>query len=69
MFHHHPFIVKHSDENKRYVLTCRHGCRWIVRATKGNDDSWRITSVVQPHTCLMSVDDMDHTQLSSRFIS
>jgi hypothetical protein len=26
VFHHHPFMVKHSDENKRYVLTYHHGC-------------------------------------------
>jgi hypothetical protein len=69
MFHHRPFMFKHSDENKRYVLTCRHGCPWTVCVRKGNDCSWRITSVVQPHTCLTNVDDMNHAQLSSRFIS
>jgi hypothetical protein len=37
--------------------------------TLGKDYSWRITSVVQPHTCLTNVDDMNHAQLSSRFIS
>jgi hypothetical protein len=26
VFHHCPFMVKHSDENKRYVVTCRRGC-------------------------------------------
>jgi hypothetical protein len=56
-------------ENKRYVLTCRHGCPWTIRARKGKDYIWRITSVVQPHTCLTNVDDMNHAQLSSRFIS
>jgi hypothetical protein len=25
VFHHHPFMVKHSDENKHHILTCRHG--------------------------------------------
>jgi hypothetical protein len=69
VFHHHPFIVKHSDDNKRHVLTCRRGCPWTVHAKKGNDCSSRITSVVQPHTCLTNVDDMNHVQLSSRFIS
>jgi hypothetical protein len=39
MFHHHSFMVKHLDENKRYVLTCRRGCPWTVRARKENDDS------------------------------
>jgi hypothetical protein len=68
VFHHHPFMVKHSDENRHYVLTCHRGCPWTVRARKGKDDSWRITSVIQPHTCLMNVDDRNHAQLPSRFI-
>jgi hypothetical protein len=69
VFRQHSFIVKHSNENKRYVVPYRRGCPWTVHARKGKDDSWRITSVVQPHTCLTNVDDMNHTQLSSRFIS
>jgi hypothetical protein len=69
VFHDRRFLVKHSDENKRYVLTCRRGCPWLVRARKGKDGSWRITSVVQPHTCLMNADDRNHAQLLSRFIS
>jgi hypothetical protein len=69
VFHHHPFKVKHLYENKRYIVTCRRCCPWTVRAREGKDGSWRITSVVQPHTCFTNVDDMKHTQLSSRFIS
>jgi hypothetical protein len=69
MFHHRPFIVKHLDENKCYAVTCHHGCPWTVCARKGKDDSWRITSVVQPHTCLTNMDNRRPTQLSSRFIS
>jgi hypothetical protein len=69
IFHHRLFMVKHSDENKRYILTYRHGCPWTVHSRKGKDGSWRITSVVQPHTCLLNVDDMNDTQLSSKFIS
>jgi hypothetical protein len=69
VFHHHPFTVKHSDENKHYVVTCCHGCPWTIHAKKGNDGSWRIISVVQPHTCLTNVDNRKHSQLSSRFIS
>jgi hypothetical protein len=49
MFHHRPFVVEHSDENKRYIVTYRRGCPWTVHARKGKDNSWRITSVVQPH--------------------
>jgi hypothetical protein len=39
VFHHHPFMVKHSDENKPYVLTCHHDCPWTVCARKGKDCS------------------------------
>jgi hypothetical protein len=39
VFHHRLFIVKHSDENKRYVVTCHRGYPWTVRARKGKDDS------------------------------
>jgi hypothetical protein len=39
VFHHRPFMVKHSDENKHYILTYHHGCSWIVRARKGKDGS------------------------------
>jgi hypothetical protein len=69
VFHHRPFIVKHLNENKRYAVTCRCGCPQTVHARKGNGDSWRITSVVLPHTHITNVDDRKHTQLSSRFIS
>jgi hypothetical protein len=34
VFHHRPFMVKHSDENKRYVLTCHCGCPWTIHARK-----------------------------------
>ncbi len=37
VFHHRLFIIKHSDENKRYIITCCHGCLWSVRARKGKD--------------------------------
>jgi hypothetical protein len=61
VFYHCPFMVKYSDENRCYVLTCRRGCPWTDRARKEKDGIWRITSVVQPHTCLMNVDDRNHT--------
>jgi hypothetical protein len=46
VFYHRPFMVKHSDENKHYVIRCHRGCPSTVHARKGNNDSWRITSVV-----------------------
>jgi hypothetical protein len=69
VFHHRPFNVKHSNENKCYVIICHHGCPWTFHARKGKDDSWRITSVVQPHTCFTNVIDSKHVMLLSRFIS
>jgi hypothetical protein len=69
VFYQCSFIVKHSDENKHYVITCRHGCPWTVHARKAKDDNWMIPSVVQPHTRFTNVDDRKHAQLSSRFIS
>jgi hypothetical protein len=69
VFHHRLFIVKHSNENKHYIVTCHRGCPWTVRARKGKDDNWRITCVIQPHTCVTNVDDRRYAQLSSRFIS
>jgi hypothetical protein len=69
MFYYRPFMVKHSDENKCYVITYRCGCPLTVHAKKEKDNSWRIASVVQPYTCLMNADDRKHTQLSSRCIS
>jgi hypothetical protein len=42
VFHHRTFIVKHSDENKFYIVSCHRDC-------PSKDDSWRITSVIQHH--------------------
>jgi hypothetical protein len=39
MFHHHPFMIKHSDEDKCYVVTCHRGCPWTVHTRKGKDDN------------------------------
>jgi hypothetical protein len=60
VFHYRPFIVKHSDENKCYIITCHRGCPWIVHARKSKDDGWRITTVVQPHACFTNVADRKH---------
>jgi hypothetical protein len=39
VFHHRLFIVKHLNENKRYVITCRCGCPWTIHARKGKDNN------------------------------
>jgi hypothetical protein len=67
VFHQRPFIVTNLDESKRYIVICRCGCPWTVHARR-NDGTWRVTSVVQPHTCSTNVDDTKHPQLLSRFI-
>jgi hypothetical protein len=61
--------VKHSDKNKRYIITYRRGCPWTLHDRKVKDGSWRITIVVQPHTCVTNVDDRKHAQLLLKFIS
>jgi hypothetical protein len=35
VFHHRPFMVKHLDENKCYIVTCHRGCPWTIHARKG----------------------------------
>jgi hypothetical protein len=35
VFHHCPFMIKHLNENKRYIITCHRDCPWTVRARKG----------------------------------
>jgi hypothetical protein len=39
VFHHRLFIVKHLNENKRYVITCRCGCPWTIHARKGKGNN------------------------------
>jgi hypothetical protein len=39
VFEHRPFMVKHSDENKRYMLTYHRGCPWTIHSRKGKDCS------------------------------
>jgi hypothetical protein len=39
VFHHCLFLVKHSNGNKCYVITCHRGCTWTIHARKGKDDS------------------------------
>jgi hypothetical protein len=53
--HYKPFIVVHSDRNLRYEVMCKQGCMWRVwaRLQRGTG-KWKITKVVQPHTCRSS---------------
>jgi len=60
VFHHRPFIVTNSNENKCYSVSCRRGCSWTVRGRRTKDGTWRISSVVQSHTCVTAEDDRKH---------
>jgi hypothetical protein len=61
--YHRPFTVVHSDKNLRYDIMCKQGCRWRVwsRVTK-NTGKWRITRVLQPHTCSLAKPKKLHAQ-------
>jgi hypothetical protein len=45
MFRHSSFVVKHANENKRYVVFCHRGCPWTVRARKGKDGCTKVLNV------------------------
>ena len=40
--HHRPFIVTHSDVNKRYTVRCERGCGWKVWGRKTRVKQWKI---------------------------
>uniref|UniRef100_K3ZZK0 Aminotransferase-like plant mobile domain-containing protein n=1 Tax=Setaria italica TaxID=4555 RepID=K3ZZK0_SETIT len=49
---HRPFSVVHSDKNLRYNVMCKQGCHWRVWSRLiSSTGQWRISNVVQPHTC------------------
>ena len=51
VYHHRP--VTHSDQELRYHVICKNGCMWRLNARKRQSDvKWRITKVIEPHTCL-----------------
>ena len=67
--HHRPYRVYHSDISKRYTVICDRGCAWRVwaRATKDND--WRISRVIEPHTCGTSAPSGIHGQLTAKYLA
>lgn len=65
-----PFSVVHSDKNLRYDIICKQGCMWrvwarLVRST----GQWKISRVVEPHTCRSSLPKQKHAQCTARYIS
>jgi hypothetical protein len=55
VYHHRPYTITHSDRELRYHIICKNGfpCMWRLTARKKQSDGkWRISKVVQPHTCM-----------------
>jgi hypothetical protein len=69
--HHRPYNVIHSSAKTRYTVACQQDCAWKVWARLLPDDrnKWRITRVVQPHTCGTSEVAQEHSQCTARYIS
>uniref|UniRef100_K3XQJ3 Aminotransferase-like plant mobile domain-containing protein n=1 Tax=Setaria italica TaxID=4555 RepID=K3XQJ3_SETIT len=54
---HRPFSVVHSNKNLRYNVMCKQGCHWHVWSRLiSSTGQWRISNVVQPHTCIIRKD-------------
>lgn len=67
--HHRPFIVQHSDVNKRYTVRCERRCGWKVWGRKRRDNQWKIANVKQPHTCGTAQVFGEHLQATANFIA
>ncbi|KAL6645469.1 hypothetical protein ACP70R_017077 [Stipagrostis hirtigluma subsp. patula] len=70
--HHRPYNVAHSDCKKRYTIRCQRGCGWGVWARPVPRDSlgrWKVTKVLQPHTCATSRPSNEHSQCTARYIA
>jgi hypothetical protein len=69
--HHRPHNVIHSLAKTRYTVAWQQDCAWKVWARSLPDDrnKWRITRVVQPHTCGTSEVAQEHSQCTTCYIS
>ena len=63
------FTVKHTD-SRRYVIECRKILYKFQLATshKKRSDSWEITSIDPPHSCIATNVIQDHKKLSAELI-
>ena len=65
-----PYTVTHSDQELRYHLICKNGCPWRLNARRRQSDGkWRISKVVEPHTCLSNRGKKNHQQLTARYLA
>ena len=70
VYHHRPYTVTHSDQELRYHVICKNGCMWRLNARKRQSDGkWRITKVVEPHTCLDNREKENYQQLTARYLA
>jgi hypothetical protein len=67
--YHKSFTVVHSDKILSYYIMCKQGCLWRVwsRMVK-NTGKWKITRVVQPHTCSSAKPKQVHAQCTTRYL-
>jgi hypothetical protein len=67
--HYRPFTVVDSDRNLMYEVMCKQGFMWHVwaRLQRGTG-KWKITKVVEPHTCRSSQVKGVHAQLTASYI-
>uniref|UniRef100_K3Y1J3 MULE transposase domain-containing protein n=1 Tax=Setaria italica TaxID=4555 RepID=K3Y1J3_SETIT len=66
---HKPFSVVHSDKNLRYNVMCKQGCHWRVWSRLiSSTGHWRISNVVQLHTCRSSQPKREHVQCTTKYL-
>jgi len=66
-----PFRVKHSYMQRHYTVVCdKANCNWRVCARKQKvTGKFKITKVVEPHTCAEEELEQRHRQLTSTLIA
>ena len=51
-------------------MICKNSCMWRLNARKRQSDGkWRITKVVEPHTCLDNRGKENHQQLTAHYLA
>jgi hypothetical protein len=59
--HNRPYRVTNSYKKSRYTVACEEPqCGWRVCARKIKADTWKITSLKQPHVCAMAKAEENH---------
>jgi len=67
---HRPFTLVHSDKNLRYDVMCKQGCLWRVWSRRiRSTGKWRVSRVVQPHTCSSLKPKQVYAQCTTKYLS